>query len=109
MFSVNENRVRPFLFGLAIFLIALWPVRGFALTEISNVRYWTAPDQTRIVFDLSAEPDYSFKIEKNIITLEFSNASFSALLPAEKSSENPASAKSLLQLQRMINVKLKFS
>ncbi|MEN6638716.1 MAG: N-acetylmuramoyl-L-alanine amidase [Smithella sp.] len=93
MFSVNENRVRPFLFGLAIFLIALWPVRGFALTEISNVRYWTAPDQTRIVFDLSAEPDYSFKIEKNIITLEFSNASFSALLPAEKIIRKPGVSK----------------
>jgi N-acetylmuramoyl-L-alanine amidase len=93
MFSVNENRVRPFLFGLAIFLMALWPVRGFALTEISNVRYWTAPDQTRIVFDLSAEPDYSFKIEKNIITLEFSNASFSALLPAEKIIRKPGVSK----------------
>lgn len=93
MFPVNENRVRPFIFGLAIFLIALWPVRGFALTEISNVRYWTAPDQTRIVFDLSAEPDYSFKIEKNIITLEFSNASFAALLPAEKVIRKPGVGK----------------
>ncbi len=89
MFPVNDNRAGLFVFSLAIFLAALWPASGFALTEISNVRHWTAPDQTRIVFDLSDEPVYQFDIQKNKVTLEFSNAFFSPSLPPEKIIRKP--------------------
>jgi len=95
MFPVNDNRAGLFVFSLAIFLAALWPASGFALTEISNVRHWTAPDQTRIVFDLSDEPVYQFDIQKNKVTLEFSNAFFSPSLPPEKIIRKPGVTKIL--------------
>ena len=93
MFPVNDNRVSLFVFSLAIFLAALWPASGFALTEISNVRHWTAPDQTRIVFDLSAPPVYRYDIQKNMVTLEFSDAFFSPSLPSEKIIKKPGVGK----------------
>ncbi len=73
--------------------IALWSSQGFAATEITNVRHWAAPDHTRVVFDLSAEPDYQFKISENMLTLEFSNASFRSSLPAEKKIGKPGISK----------------
>ena len=95
MFPVNDNRVGLFVFSLAIFLAVLWPASGFALTEISNVRHWTAPYQTRIVFDLSAPPVYRYDIQKNMVTLEFSDAFFSPSLPPEKIIRKPGVTKIL--------------
>ncbi|HPC85161.1 MAG TPA: N-acetylmuramoyl-L-alanine amidase, partial [Smithellaceae bacterium] len=80
---------------LAFFLTAFFPAPGFALTEISNVRHWTAPDQTRIVFDLSEEPVYRFEVQQDRIILEFSDASFSPSLPPEKIIRKPGVAKIL--------------
>jgi len=80
----KQNLTRKLLYGLAILVITLWSSPGFAVTEITNVRNWTAPDHTRIVIDLSDAPDYQYKITENILTLEFSNASFHSSLPAEK-------------------------
>ncbi len=88
-------RVWRFWCALAVFIVALWPASGFALTEISNVRHWAAPDQTRIVFDLSDEPVYRFDIQKNKVILEFSDASFSPSLPPEKIFRKPGVAKIL--------------
>ncbi|MHB8138922.1 MAG: N-acetylmuramoyl-L-alanine amidase [Smithellaceae bacterium] len=80
---------------LAILFIALFSLQGFAATEISNVRHWAAPDHTRVVFDLSADPDYQFNISENILTLEFSDASFHPSLPAEKVINKPGISKIL--------------
>ena len=84
MHSGKQKLTQKILYCLAILVIALWPALGFTATEISNIRYWSAPDHTRVVVDLSAEPDYQFNIRENIITLEFSDASFHSSLPAEK-------------------------
>ncbi len=67
-----------------IFVIALWSCVCFAATEILKVRNWAAPDHTRIVFDVSEEPDYLFQIKDNVLILEFSNAVLNPSLPAEK-------------------------
>jgi N-acetylmuramoyl-L-alanine amidase len=93
--GLRHRRAWRFLSGLAFFMFALWPACGFALTEISNVRHWAAPDQTRIVFDLSGEPVYRFDTQKNKITLEFSDAFFSPSLPSEKIISKPGVAKIL--------------
>ena len=49
----------------AIFLIALSTSlliapSAFAANKINSIRVWPAPENTRIVFDLSAKPDYSY-------------------------------------------------
>lgn len=93
MLQINRNITGYLICVAAILLIDLLPALAFAVTEISNVRHWSAPDQTRIVFDLSAEPDYQFKIINNIVILEFSNASFSSSLPGEKNISKPGVSK----------------
>ena len=59
---------RPFhtvLFALAAACAAAVlavPVVAFANAEVSAVRYWTAPDHTRIVVDLTEEASYSTRV-----------------------------------------------
>lgn len=93
MHSVKQVRAKQTLCGLAILVLALWSSQAFAATEISKVRHWAAPDHTRVVFDLSAEPDYQFFVNENILTLEFSDASFHSSLPAEKVIKKPGISK----------------
>ena len=83
MLLKNKFQIRILLCCLAIIVMTLWTSPGLAAIEISNVRRWAAPDHTRIVFDLSAEADYQFKIEEKILTLEFSNAVLKKSLPVE--------------------------
>jgi N-acetylmuramoyl-L-alanine amidase len=89
MRSGKKNLIWKLLCGPAFLVVALWSSQGFAATEISNVRHWAAPDHTRVVFDLSAEPDYQFKVRENILTLEFSDALFKKSLPAEMIIDKP--------------------
>ncbi|HPD55913.1 MAG TPA: N-acetylmuramoyl-L-alanine amidase [Smithellaceae bacterium] len=42
--------------------------------EIANVRHWTAPDHTRIVLDVSAEPVYEVEQTDNLLILTFKKA-----------------------------------
>ena len=46
----------------------------FASLEIANVRHWTAPDHTRIVLDVSAEPVYEVEQGDNLLILTFKKA-----------------------------------
>ena len=93
MRPVKKNLPQEIRYGLMILLIALWPSIGIAATEISNVRHWAAPDHTRIVFDLSAEPDYQYAISDNVLTLEFSDATFKKSLPLQMIVDKPGMSK----------------
>lgn len=59
---------RPFhsvLFALAVMSAAVvlaTPLVALAGAEVSAVRYWTAPDHTRIVVDLTTEASYSTRV-----------------------------------------------
>ena len=76
--------------SFAVVLLSLFlSAHGFAATEITNVRHWAAPDHTRVVFDLSADPDYRFKSSDNTLTLNFSGTSLHPSLPAEKVIDKP--------------------
>lgn len=37
-----------------------WPAQAMANTSIDSVRVWPSPDKTRVVFDMSAAPDFSY-------------------------------------------------
>jgi len=92
------KQMRRLLSCLAILLSVFFlSAQGFAATEITNVRHWAAPDHTRVVFDLSADPNYQFKITENTLTLEFSGASLHSSLPAEKVIDKPGISKILFQ------------
>ncbi|EKE81545.1 N-acetylmuramoyl-L-alanine amidase [Idiomarina xiamenensis] len=45
---------------LLLILLCLPTVQAVAANDIQSVRVWPSPDKTRIVFDLSAKPDYSY-------------------------------------------------
>lgn len=86
------------LLSCAVILLSLFlSAQGFAATEITNVRHWAAPDHTRIVFDLSADPVYRFNVSENVLTLNFSGASLHPSLPAEKVIDKPGISKILFQ------------
>ncbi len=91
------KKMRRLLSCVAILLSVFLSAQGFAATEITNVRHWAAPDHTRVVFDLSADPDYQFKISENSLILEFSGASLHPSLPAEKVINKPGISKILFQ------------
>lgn len=76
--------VKTFKFTIIIFL-ATWFVTlsVFASNQIKGIRVWPAPENTRLVFDLTDTPDYSyfslkrpnrlvidFKDSKNLVALE---------------------------------------
>lgn len=49
---------RSFLLRLLLLLISLLPVLVFASAEVKGVRSWLAPDNTRLVFDLSGPVEH---------------------------------------------------
>lgn len=47
------------LFGVVGLLLAAVTVDAFAITQVKSVRLWRAPDNTRLVFDLSGPVQHS--------------------------------------------------
>ncbi len=68
---------------LTILIIASLSCNCFASTQILNVRYWTAPDHTRIVLDVDNEPFYDVTETENRIVLNFKNTSCNKSIPNE--------------------------
>lgn len=50
--------------------------------EILNIRHWTAPDHTRVVLDVSGEPDYELKEGDNLLIVNFKKSSLHKSIPA---------------------------
>lgn len=69
--------------------LILFASPGYASTKIFNVRYWTAPDHTRIVLDIDGEPEYLVNEKENALTLSFKHGSFSESIPGELQINKP--------------------
>ena len=76
---------RRILAWLVLGTILTWQSSVLAANKIKSVRIWPAPDSTRVVFDLSAKPDFSY----------FSLASPNRLVIDFKNSKNLASLKKI--------------
>jgi N-acetylmuramoyl-L-alanine amidase len=78
---------RWLLFVAILFVATLFPAYG---NSIDGVRVWPAPENTRIVFDLSSKPDYKYFSLKNPqrLVIDFKNSkshvSFKNLLKKDK-------------------------
>ncbi len=61
---------------LLIIFLSVFAVNTWAINVIEGVRIWPAPENTRIVFDLSDAPKYSyfFLTNPNRLVIDFSNA-----------------------------------
>jgi len=95
-------------FVLSTFLVLLNSGNCFGSTEISNVRYWAAPDHTRIVFDLDGEPIYEVEENENILILKFTDASFNKSIPAELILDKPGIKKIFFYDTENDTVKIEF-
>ena len=68
-----------FLAGLIAQSLLSTPVH--AMMEITNVRHWSASDHTRIVFDVSEEPQYVVEEDGQKIVLDFKGAEIGKATP----------------------------
>ncbi|NOU52031.1 AMIN domain-containing protein [Pseudoalteromonas sp. JBTF-M23] len=69
--------------GMLLSVVIMLSTVVQAKNDIEGVRVWPSPDSTRVVFDLSAKPDYSYFMLKNPLRLvvDFDNTSKVDKLP----------------------------
>ncbi len=72
-----------------LFLFLFLSSAGFAATQILNVRHWSAPDHTRVVFDLDSDPDYTYALDHETLTVEFAGAFSHPSLPTAMNVAKP--------------------
>lgn len=78
------------LYSLLLLLLALFSVGSMAANQVQGVRIWPSPDNTRVVFDLSAAPDHKYFTLDNPhrLVIDLSNIKGGSSLPAV-SGESP--------------------
>jgi len=83
-------RLRALFTGMAV-LLAMIAGEAFAATQIKSVRIWRAPDNTRLVFDLSGPVQHSlFTLSApNRIVVDINGAQMSAALDKLKLNNTP--------------------
>jgi N-acetylmuramoyl-L-alanine amidase len=63
---------------------------AFGLTNVLNIRRWTAPDHTRVVIDVSDAISYQSREAGRIVSINLENTVLSDTLPREYLVEKPA-------------------
>ena len=105
---IKNKWLHKICFTLGVFFIFFNSGNCFSSTEISNIRYWAAPDHTRIVFDLDGEPIYEVKEDENILVLKFPDATFNKSIPAEIILDKPGIKKIIFYDTEDDTVKIEF-
>lgn len=84
------SRLRALLTGMTV-LLAMIAGEAFAATQIKSVRIWRAPDNTRLVFDLSGPVQHSlFTLSApNRIVVDINGAQMAAALDTLKLNNTP--------------------
>lgn len=77
-------------------------------TEIRNIRYWAAPDHTRVVIDVGDEPTFTIKEGENSLVLNFAESLSGPSLPAEILINKPGIKKVILHSLVDGSVKVEF-
>ena len=75
--------------------------------EITNIRYWAAPDHTRVVIDVGDEPSYKIQEGIGFLVLNFQRGSRSADLPAEILINKPGVKKVVICSNSTGNIEVK--
>lgn len=81
---------------VAIFLLFAGS-RAFAAPEIIKIRYWAAPDHTRIVIDTSEEAEIKIDKSARKLSILFKDCDLSDDVPAEKAVNKPGIDKILVE------------
>ncbi|MBN1662702.1 MAG: LysM peptidoglycan-binding domain-containing protein [Deltaproteobacteria bacterium] len=80
------RKIYPLIAICALFVL---PSYAHPAVEIMNVRYWAAPDHTRIVFDTSEEPQYSIEKKDQSIEIVFKDTLVASNVPEEINVKKP--------------------
>lgn len=81
---MQRNRSHMLLGQLVLVVIVLiLPVCATGRTLVFNIRYWSAPDHTRVVIDTSDEPRYVVAKDDQKVDIEFAEASLPPDFPLE--------------------------
>ena len=83
--------------ALTILAVILFTADVAGAVEILNVRYWAAPDHTRVVIDLDGEAVYEALEGENILVLNFRETGSTPSLPAEIKINKPGIKKVILK------------
>jgi N-acetylmuramoyl-L-alanine amidase len=78
-----KKLLKKIIYCLTITVLALLYGNCYASVEILNVRYWTAPDHTRVVLDVDSETFCDVRESENLLVLNFRDASLNKSIPAE--------------------------
>jgi len=108
MLSSTNSNTQRIIYIIIIFCVLFLSIPCFASKEISNVRHWTAPDHTRIVLDINAEPDYQVEQNNNITTITFRNTLTAKQIPAEIILNKPGIKKIVFHRNDAGNLKVEF-
>lgn len=92
---LKKQRITMPLLLLLLTLLML-PLDSLALTGILNIRYWSAPDHTRIVIDTSEEAQYSVGKGEQKISIDFKNTAFPETITPEIVLNKPGIEKIML-------------
>lgn len=91
---------------LIILIIIFMSVIYCGATEITNVRYWAAPDHTRVVIDVGDEPSFEIQEEKNFLILNFKDGLCAEELPEEILVNKPGIKKVIFHTEDEGSVKI---
>lgn len=83
MINKAKKLLKKITYCLTIIVVALIYGNCYASVEILNVRYWTAPDHTRIVLDVDNEAACDVRESENLLVLNFKDASLDKSIPHE--------------------------
>ncbi len=80
--SIKKQPYLSLFNGWLMLLLACTSINAIAANSIDGVRIWPAPENTRIVFDLTSKPDYSYFSLKNPqrLVIDFKNSKKSVVL-----------------------------
>ena len=76
MLQEKKNLIRKLLYSLAILVMALWSLPGFAATNILNIRHWAAPDHTRVVIDTGDVANYTVEKKGMVVSINITDAQY---------------------------------
>ena len=93
-------------YALIILVVLLVSANFSGATEIMNVRYWAAPDHTRVVIDVGGEPSFEIQEGKNFLVLNFKEGLRGSALPAEILINKPGIKKVIIHPKSKGSVKV---
>jgi len=103
-----QIRLQKISYALII-LMALFIKSNFVhAVELVNVRYWAAPDHTRVVIDLDSEPTYEIQESEKFLHLIFKAASIRRPLPGIIEINKPGVKKLILRKESDGSVRVEF-